>query len=98
MNLDEYLVFRDTPAHVVKRYLMPHENHTIAVRRHLAVLLRPLAEVFGGLILCGFVSGYVGIAWIWWLWPVTLLRLVWHVYAWSEDFFVVTEYRVMVID
>ena len=40
----------------VNRYLLPHEHQVIMVRRHPAVLLRPVAEVLGGLILAGLLS------------------------------------------
>jgi uncharacterized membrane protein YdbT with pleckstrin-like domain len=98
MNIDDHLVFRDHAAHGVRKYLMSHEGQTIAVRRHPAVLLRAVFEVLGGLILAGFISTYTGLTWIWWLWLIPLARMVYFVYSWSDDYFVVTEYRVMVIE
>jgi uncharacterized membrane protein YdbT with pleckstrin-like domain len=63
------------------------------VRRHPAVLLRPVAEVFGGLILAGLLSKWFGSqageggggA----------LVVVWKVAEWSVDYFVVTSKRML---
>jgi uncharacterized membrane protein YdbT with pleckstrin-like domain len=76
---------------------MPHEGQTIAVRRHPAVLVRHVLEVVGGLFVCGFISTSMGLAIIWWLWLILLGRLMFKVYEWSDDYFVVTDYRVMLI-
>jgi hypothetical protein len=62
MNFDNYMVFRDRGARIVNRYLMSYEGETIAVRRHPAVLLKPVSAV-----------------------------------AWSMEFFIVTEHRLMLL-
>ncbi|MCW2919624.1 MAG: rane-flanked domain protein [Actinomycetia bacterium] len=97
MNLNDYVVFRDSGTRTVDRYLMPHEGQTIAVRRHPAVLLRPVVEVVAGLFACGYVSTATGLTLIWWLWLGLLARLMWKVFAWSIEYFLVTEHRVMLI-
>lgn len=97
MNMQDMMVFRDAGSRTVDKYLMSHEGHVIAVRRHPAVLLQPVAEVVGGLLLAGFASTTLGIVWIWWLWLLLLVRLVWKVFAWSIEFFLVTEHRVMLV-
>ncbi|GAA2777335.1 hypothetical protein GCM10020219_055660 [Nonomuraea dietziae] len=50
------------------------------VRRHPAVLLRPVAEVFGGLIVAGLLSKFFGdqgggtaLVVVWWLWLLLLI-------------------------
>ncbi|WP_084000591.1 PH domain-containing protein [Actinomadura kijaniata] len=97
MNVQDMVVFRDAGSRTVDRYLMSHEGRVIAVRRHPAVLLTPVAVVVVGLVACALLSAAVGTAWVWWLWVVTLGYLMWKVLAWSIEFFLVTEHRVMVI-
>ncbi|GLZ07111.1 membrane protein [Actinomadura sp. NBRC 104412] len=97
MNMQDLMVYRDSGSRTVDKYLMSHEGRVIAVRRHPAVLLPPLLAVVGGLVLCGFVATLGNLMWIWWLWLVTIGYLVWKVIAWSVEFFLVTEHRVMVI-
>jgi uncharacterized membrane protein YdbT with pleckstrin-like domain len=97
MNLNDHVIFRDSGTRTVDRYLMAHEGQVIAVRRHPAVLLRPVAEVVGGLFLCGYLSTATGLTLIWWLWLALLTRLMWKVFAWSIEYFLVTEHRVMLI-
>jgi len=72
------------------------------VRRHPAVLLRPVAEIFGGLILAGLLSKWLSggpqneaLVIIWWAWLLLLVRFVWKVAEWSVDYFVVTSQRML---
>lgn len=97
MNVQDMMVFRDAGSRTVDRYLMSYEGHVIAVRRHPAVLLRPVGEVVGGLIVAGFASTALDLVWIWWAWLALLVRLVWKVFSWSIEFFLVTEHRVMLV-
>lgn len=86
----------------VNRYLLPHEHQVIMVRRHPAVLLRPVAEIVGGLILAGVLSKWLSgsgggqaLVLIWWAWLLLLIRFVWKVAEWSVDYFVVTSSRML---
>jgi uncharacterized membrane protein YdbT with pleckstrin-like domain len=97
LNLNDYVVFRNTGTRTVDRYLMAHEGQTIAVRRHPAVLLRYVLEVVAGLFVCAYISSTTGLTLIWWLWLIVLLRLMWFVFEWSEEYFLVTDHRVMLI-
>lgn len=90
-----------TPASV-SRYLLPHETSVIMVRHHPAVLLRPVAEIFGGLIVAGLLSKLLGdsgngqaMLIVWWAWLLLLVRFVWKVAEWSVDYFVVTNQRMI---
>ncbi|MFI6500002.1 PH domain-containing protein [Nonomuraea typhae] len=92
----------DSAPSSVNRYLLPHEHQVIMVRRHPAVLLRPVAEVFGGLIVAGLLSRFFGdqgggtaLVVVWWLWLLLLIRFVWKVAEWSVDYFVVTSKRML---
>src|SRR5262245_27319286 len=100
MNLHELMVIRDSGTRIVDKYLMSYEGPPVAVRRHPAVLVQQVGEVVGGLIVAGIVTGTVGAGpglLIWWLWLALLARLTWKVIAWSMEFFVVTQHRVMLI-
>ncbi|WP_055480328.1 PH domain-containing protein [Sphaerimonospora mesophila] len=92
----------DSAPSSVNRYLLPHEHQVIMVRRHPAVLLRPVAEIFGGLILAGLLSKWLSdsgagqaLVLIWWAWLLLLIRFVWKVAEWSVDYFVVTSSRML---
>lgn len=88
------------PASVYK-HLLPHERQVITVRFHPAVLIRPAAEVLAGLAIAGLLSATVarhsGTAMlvIWLLWLLVVLRLLYKVWQWLEDYFVVTSKRMM---
>ncbi|GAA0219516.1 PH domain-containing protein [Actinomadura nitritigenes] len=98
MNLQDMVVHRDdTTTRMVDRYLMSYEGRVIAVRRHPALLLLPIVSTVAALILCAAVQVTIGLAWIWLLWLVSLGYLLWNLAAWSLQFFLVTEHRIMVI-
>lgn len=100
MNLNDLMVIRDMGTRAIDKYLMSYEGKPVAVRRHPAVLLRPVGEVTAGLVVAGFASTTIGggpAFIIWWLWLALLVRLTWKVFAWSLEFFIVTEHRVMLI-
>ncbi|TDB80918.1 PH domain-containing protein, partial [Actinomadura sp. KC216] len=81
----------------VNKYLLPHENQVITVRRHPAVLMVPVALVLGGLIVAGVLSNTVtaAITWVWWGWLILLGWFVWRVAEWSVDYFVITNQRML---
>ncbi|MFD0899361.1 PH domain-containing protein [Actinomadura sediminis] len=81
----------------VNKYLLPHENQVITVRRHPAVLMVPVGLVLGGLIVAGLLVNTVGAAimWIWWGWLALLAWFVWRVAEWSVDYFVITNQRML---
>jgi uncharacterized membrane protein YdbT with pleckstrin-like domain len=85
----------------VNRYLLPHEQQVITIRRHPAVLLGPVGIVLGSLIAAGILSntsivtGGAVLAVIWWLWLLVLVWFVWKVAEWSVDYFVITSARLL---
>jgi len=87
----------------INRYLLPGEVPVVMVRRHPAVLLRPAAEAFGGLIVAGLLSkmlsdsgGGDALPIIWCAWLLLLVRLLWRVAEWADDHFIVTNKRMLV--
>lgn len=85
----------------VSKYLLPHERQVISVHQHPAVLIRPIFEVLIGLAIVGWVSSSIAhgnntvILVIWILWALLLLRLLWKVFDWSENYFVITSQRLL---
>jgi membrane protein YdbS with pleckstrin-like domain len=88
------------PASVYK-HLLPHERQVITVRFHPAVLIGPVALVLGGLAIAGLLSTTVALhsgtamLVIWLLWLVLVIRLLYKIYVWLEDYFVVTSQRLI---
>ncbi len=91
----------DTVPNAVNKYLLPHEHQVITVRKHPAVMLKPILFVLLGLVIAALISttiarnqaGVVGFVWI--AWAVLLLWLVFAVIEWSQDYFIVTSRRML---
>jgi uncharacterized membrane protein YdbT with pleckstrin-like domain len=95
------LIPNETVPRSVYKHLLPHERQAITTRFHPAVLVRPVAEVLGGLAIAGLLSttivhgnGTVMLV-IWLAWLVLVVRLLYKVYQWLEDYFVVTSQRLL---
>ncbi|HLY65721.1 MAG TPA: PH domain-containing protein, partial [Chloroflexota bacterium] len=95
------VVPNETVPATVYKHLLPHERQVITVRFHPAVLIRPVGEVLLGLAIAGLLSTTIarnsGIALlvIWLVWFLVALRLLYKVWAWLDDYFVVTSKRMM---
>ncbi len=84
------------------RYLLPNERCVIAVRRHPAQLLKPLAIAFGGLLVVFFFDVFLppqptymrDLVWLGWLGVFGWLG--WKIAEWWVDYFVVTDQRLLV--
>ena len=83
----------------VDRYLLPHEQEVITVRKHPAVLLAPVAWAVIGLIIAALLSDTLlrhdsGLTWIVWaIWGIVFLRFLWAATNWAVDYFIVTSHR-----
>jgi uncharacterized membrane protein YdbT with pleckstrin-like domain len=83
----------------ITKYLLPYEDPQAWVKQHPAILIAPSAQALGGLIVVGLLTATVvhgllsGLFWI--AWFLLLLRLIWKVFNWSVDYFVVTSKRLM---
>lgn len=83
----------------VDRYLLPHEQEVITVRKHPAVLLAPVAWAVIGLVVAAVLSDTVlrhdsGLTWIIWaIWGIVFLRFLWAAINWAVDYFIVTSHR-----
>jgi membrane protein YdbS with pleckstrin-like domain len=91
----------DTVPNAVNKYLLPHEHQVITVRKHPAVLLKPILIVLAGLVVAAVISTTVGrhqsgvIGGVWIAWAILLLYLVEKVWEWSQDYFIVTSRRML---
>jgi uncharacterized membrane protein YdbT with pleckstrin-like domain len=83
----------------VDRYLLPHEQEVITVRKHPAVLLAPVAWAVIGVVIAAVLSDTLlrhapALTWIvWGIWGLVFLRFLWAAINWSVDYFVVTSHR-----
>jgi membrane protein YdbS with pleckstrin-like domain len=84
----------------VYRVLLPHERRVITVRFHPAVLIKPVAWALAGLAVAGLLStiarlnGTILLI-VWLAWLILVIRLLYAIYTWLEDYFVVTSARLL---
>jgi membrane protein YdbS with pleckstrin-like domain len=84
----------------VYRVLLPHERRVITVRFHPAVLIKPVALALAGLAVAGLLStiarlnGTILLI-VWLAWLILVIRLLYAIYTWLEDYFVVTSARLL---
>src|ERR1700758_178322 len=84
----------------IYRVLLPHERRVITVRFHPAILIGPVAQTLAGLAVAGLLStvlhlGTTPLLIIWLAWLVLVIRLLFCIYTWLEDYFVVTSQRLL---
>jgi membrane protein YdbS with pleckstrin-like domain len=86
----------------VEKYLLPNEEHVATVRRHPAVLIVPTAQAVIGLLVAFALTATllrgraeVLTLIVWGLWGLVMLRLVWEVWNWAVDYFVITSKRIL---
>src|SRR5580658_159591 len=85
----------------INKFLLPHERQVITVNQHPAVLIRPIFYVLVGLAIAAWVSNSVAhgnntvILVIWVLWALLPLRLLWKVFDWLTNYFVITSQRLL---
>ena len=91
----------DTVPNAVNKYLLPHEHQVITVRKHPAVLLRPISLTLFGLVVAAVISTTVArhnadvVGFVWIVWAVLLVWLAYKVWEWSQDYFIVTSRRML---
>jgi uncharacterized membrane protein YdbT with pleckstrin-like domain len=72
----------------------------ITVRFHPAILIGPVAWTLGGLAIAGLLSTLVHLSStvllvVWLAWLILVIRLLFRIYEWLEDYFVVTSARLL---
>src|SRR5262249_53409924 len=87
------------PPSDVGKYLLPHEQEVVTVRKHPAVLLAPVAWAVLGLVAAALLSDILfrpssPPPWIAWAaWGLVFLRLLGAALNWAVDYFVITSRR-----
>lgn len=90
-----------SPPSDVDKYLLPHEQQVITVRRHPAVLSGPILLTVAGLILAAVLSDTIlahqsaTLLLVWAVWGLVLLWLIGKTASWAVDYFVVTSHRMI---
>ncbi len=85
----------------MQRYLLPTERPVITTRRHPAMVAEPVTSAVLGVVLAGMVVVKVGDSFslltnLVALGAVVLmLRMLWQLYEWRRDWFVVTDERLL---
>jgi membrane protein YdbS with pleckstrin-like domain len=85
----------------IERFLLPSERRVIAVRRHWSRLAEPALSAFGGLAVLLWLDQVLPVRLpfvrdlLLAVWVVLLARLTWRVLEWREDWFVVTDRRLL---
>jgi uncharacterized membrane protein YdbT with pleckstrin-like domain len=101
MSLPEFMQLRDFGSRSITKYLMGYEASRLTIRRHPAALMMPVALAFGGLVLAGTVNAWAGAndttMLLWWAWLGLLGWLIWKLIGWTMLYFIITEYRVILI-
>jgi uncharacterized membrane protein YdbT with pleckstrin-like domain len=97
------VVPNETVPAAVYRVLLPHERRVITVRFHPAVLIRPVAETLGGLAVAGLLTTITRLDTtlllvLWLAWLILVVRLLFRIYSWLEDYFVVTSQRLLLAE
>jgi uncharacterized membrane protein YdbT with pleckstrin-like domain len=91
----------DTAPNLVNKYLLPHEQQVITVRKHPAVLVGAIALVVGGLVLAAVLSALIGrhsgyaLLAMWLAWAGLLIYFIVRVIEWFQNYFVVTSQRML---
>jgi len=86
----------------IERYLLPTERRVLAVRRHWARLCEPGLSVLAALVVLFWLDHELPLrlsflrTLLLACWVGLAARLVWRLLEWREDWFVVTDRRVMI--
>jgi Bacterial PH domain len=101
VQLRGFLTVRNVDPHHLQRYLLPHEDVSVVIRRHPAMLLRYILEALAGLIIAGVLSDLIANGTIrtviWCAWLIGLSRLAFKTFEWSDEYFAVTSVRVILV-
>lgn len=91
----------NNPPADVNKYLLPHEQQVITVRKHPAVLAGPIALTVAGLVIAAVLSDTLFLhqstlmLLVWAAWGVLFLWLLGKIAEWAVNYFVVTSRRML---
>ena len=89
------------PSRILDRYVLGDERVVVAIRHHWGKLVEPVGTTLLGAVLAVWLSANAPpdasalplVAW--WLWFALVLRLVWKLLEWRNEWFVATDKRLL---
>jgi len=89
-----------SPGRPGERYLLPSEPAVVNTRRHPAILMVPVLQLLGALVLVGWVTERVSTPSLltdvlWYGWLALLARTLYQVVEWSVDRILITRKRIV---
>ncbi|MGB3733839.1 MAG: PH domain-containing protein [Ilumatobacter sp.] len=89
---------------ILRRYLLQGEQVKVATRQHWGSLAEPVVTVAAGFFVLAWLTtvlvdafGAAGLN-LWWIWLALVVRLVWKVLEWRENWFCATNKRLLKTD
>ncbi len=86
---------------LLKRYVLRGEQVEVATRQHWASLTEPVFTVLGTFLFISWISsglersfGEFGL-YLWWVWFALIIRLLWKMAEWRNEWFVATDKRLL---
>lgn len=87
----------------LRKYVLPGERVVLTRRSHWGKLMEPTLTTFVGFVVVAWLVEVASAAvgrqseWLWWLWVAVLVRLVWKVLDWRNEWFVATDKRMLLL-
>ncbi|WP_307494721.1 PH domain-containing protein [Cellulomonas humilata] len=87
----------------LRKYVLPGERVVLTRRSHWGKLAEPALSTFVGFVVVAWLVEVAATAvgknseWLWWLWVAVLVRLVWKVLDWRNEWFVATDKRMLLL-
>ena len=87
----------------LRKYVLPGERVVLTRRSHWGKLAEPALSTFVGFVVVAWLVEVAATAvgerseWLWWLWVAVLVRLVWRVLDWRNEWFVATDKRMLLL-
>ncbi|MGB3761896.1 MAG: PH domain-containing protein [Ornithinimicrobium sp.] len=86
---------------ILQRYVLRGEQVEVATRQHWASLTEPVLTVLVSFVFISWVSGGLERAfgefglYLWWVWFALVVRLLWNMLEWRNEWFVATDKRLL---
>ena len=87
----------------LRKYVLSGERVVLTRRSHWGKLMEPALSTFVAFVVVAWLVEVASTAvghnaeWLWWLWVVVLVRLVWLVLDWRNEWFVATDKRILLL-
>lgn len=86
---------------VLSQHLLMHERLVVATRRHWISLWGPALSVLGAFLLIAWIGTVTPpesrevVDLLWWVWLALVARFIWKVVEWGQEWFAVTDKRLL---